>query len=234
MVAKKSVKKKPEKSLAKKVPVRKKKAAKKSPEKKTPAKVKKKKSVSKRLGRPKSITVEEYNKLWLAYNERQSVKHCSEKAGVGYECAHRYILGEGRPKDGMMQIRQRFLTAMAEAQEREEQTLVEWQMSQLKDAKSVLGLHLAEFGVHQRDVKARVAEHDRVIKENPQSTKSPILAMSLDRLVSSYERMTRLIEHLMGAADMSVEHREKSRFAGWTREEKVLFATKGIFPEHER
>ena len=131
-----------------------------------------------------------------------------------------------------MPIRARYLLATAEAQAHEEQTLAEWQSTQVKDLKRIVSLHVAEFAMIQKHATQR---HDRFeAAQKKDKLALPELEVSIDRLSQSLERVVHLTERLLGAADLTVEHKSHSRFAGWTDDEKMDYATRGILPEHAR
>ncbi len=178
------------------------------------------------------LTVGAYNIMWTEYCQHQSVSKCAKAVGIRYETARRYILGKGRPEDGLMPIRARYLEAMAEAQEEQEQTLAEWQRDQVKDMKRIVSLHMAEFALIQKHATQRIKRYEDALRKEPLAL--PELEVSMDRLSQSMDRMIRLTEHLMGGSDLKIEHKQENMFATWTDEEKLLYATKGILPEHAR
>lgn len=199
-------------------------AAKKKPVKKPPAKSQK--------GEPKKITAPIYNVMWEEYCNSQSVTRCAKAANVSVVTARKYITGKASPKDGLEPIRKRYLKATAEAQQKQEQTLAEWQFTQATELKKVVALHVAEFALLQKHTTQRIKRYEVQLKKKPESL--PEIEISLDRLVNSMDKVIRLTEHLLGGNDLNVEIKSTSKFAGWTKEEKLAWATKGILPEHER
>jgi len=189
-------------------------------------------------GEPDRLTTEQYNKMWMEYCKSQSIKKCALAAGVKYETARRYVTGEGRPDDGLVPIKARWIQATAEAQAKEEQSLAAWQREQTKHLKKIINLHVQEYVMIQEHAKARMERYRQAQEEAKQkgdvAMPLPELEVGIDRLTQSLERAVRLCEHLLGGSDITVEHRAESRFADWTEEEKMLYATKGILPEHER
>lgn len=186
---------------------------------------------------PPQIGAEKYNAMWKAYCEQPSINHVSKVAGVTPDTARKYILGPGAPGHGMPPIRQRYLESMASMQEQQERSLIEFQKETVGDVSNVLSLHIGEFGIIQKAINSRLEEYEekkRAAKAQGVAPPPPESMVSIDKLAASYDKMVRLMEHLMGQADLTIEAKEKSRFAGWSTEEKMAYATKGIIPERAR
>lgn len=186
-------------------------------------------------GTIRTIEIRQYNEMWREYCETQSIQKCAEAAGVGYDTARKYITGPGEPELGMVPIRQRHIQAMAEAQQQEELTLAQFQAQMFKNMTRLIDLHVGEIGMAQKDLIARVDAFDtKKARAKPGEIVLPDIPVTLDKLVKSFDTAVRLAEHLMGGADVSIETRDRSRFEGWTKEERDDYITKGIVPEHAR
>lgn len=182
-----------------------------------------------------TIKAHQYNAMWEEYCKSQSIQKCAEAAGVGYKTASKYITGKGEPMKGLVPIRERYINAMAEMQEEQELTLAQFQAAQFQDVQRILKMHMGELSVLQKDLVARNDKYE-ADKKAAKTGEVPLpeCPMTLDKLAKSMDTMVRLAEHLLGGADMSIETRDRSRFEGWTKEERDDFTIRGIWPERYR
>jgi hypothetical protein len=175
------------------------------------------------------ISADQYNALWRAWVERQSMTFAAEAVGVAVGTARRYIDGDGDPVRGMEPIRKRWLRVQARSQAEEEQGILEYRRKQMKLVTRAIDTVGAELELARADVVERVRAL-RVAAEKGEA--GPKASQSLEKLTSSIDRMVRLGERLLGGPDVVRENRDRPAFDTWTVEELVEYSTTGRVPAH--
>jgi hypothetical protein len=174
------------------------------------------------------ISMQTYNALTKAYFETQNVTEAARLAGTSRATARYYIDGPGRPKDGMLNIRERWLAVQAAAQEEEELTLLAFQRGEMKFARRALSAVRGEFELAIADVSRRLASY----KADPKT--APSRELNLMKAIEAYERISRHIEHLLGASDQTITHRAADPLDDLDDAEAIAYATRGILPASMR
>lgn len=154
-------------------------------------------------GAPK-IKVSTYQKMWKAYQQKQSVEHVRRTCRVAWRTADKYI-DEGDPSRGMEPLRDRFAKIMEKAQRDEDYGLVKARRDTLKLI---------------RAYKTKLARRIASIEEKDMSAS----------IGSEIDRVARLEEEMLTKAppsDQSVE----ALFEGWTDEEMDEYSKTGKWPD---
>ena len=175
------------------------------------------------------ITVQQYNEMWDAYCEQQSVEHVVKATRITRRTVAKYVTGGGDPKRGLSPIAERFKRSMAMAQAEDEMSLVRYRKEQFELVGKSINLMTGEMMLLQEDIKRRIAAFKDGKGQEP-----PRVATSLDKLTQSLDRMVRLGERLLGGPDHVQESRGEAWYAEWTTEEMVEFAASGKIPERDR
>lgn len=174
------------------------------------------------------ITVESYNKLQDAYFIRQSVSYAAKEAGVNPKTAKIYIEGPGKPEVGLVPIKQVWLDYHTEAQEKKQITLARFQEEQLKEMQEILGTTLGELKL----VRAEVVRRLNAYKAS--GGKEIETGATMSSALRSYEKAYKLMERMLGRADLTVEAQGETRYQNWTDEEMVTYMETGLVPAHAR
>jgi hypothetical protein len=176
------------------------------------------------------INAEQYNAMWRAWVERQTIAFVAERVGVSPTTARDYVDGEGDPQRGMEPIRRRWLRIQARSQAEEEQTILEYRRKQMRLVTQALDTVSGELALARADVVERVKALQEATKKG---LAGPRASQSLDKLTSSIDRMVRLGERLLGGPDVVRENRDRGdSFETWTVEELTEYATTGRVPPH--
>jgi hypothetical protein len=184
-------------------------------------------------GKPPRISSDTYNKLWLAYNEKQVLDYCAKKAGVNRRTAERYIDGPGAPEYMMHPIAARYARVQSTAQDEEDLTLAKFRSEMLKDViLPSMKIVMSERVLLSKDAAARLEEAQKAKKGD----KIKGARVGLESLTRSIDRMIRLGEKMLGGADIKVEGSGgiERKFADWTEEELLEYGTTGKVPERLR
>lgn len=158
-------------------------------------------------GRP--VTIDVYNAMYAAYMEQQSARYVAEQCGVDRRTALRYV-DKGDPKRNLRPLKDRFDAVQTQAQTKQDYDLARAR-SEVQGAARVM--------------LARVAQ--RIASVDPAE-------IDANRLATILKDTQVVLERTLGVADASVDVRAEGRFAHWTLEELIDFATKGVAPEHDR
>lgn len=150
------------------------------------------------------IAVSTYQKMWAAYQQRQSVEHVRKACRVSWRTADKYI-DEGDPTRGMEPLRDRFAKVMQKAQRDEDYGLV-------KARRDTLTLI--------RAYKTKLANRIKTITTDNMSAS----------IGNEIDRIARLEEELLTKAPPSDQTAE-ALFEGWTDEEMEAYAQTGKWPD---
>lgn len=175
------------------------------------------------------INAEQYNAMWRAWVERQSVAFVAEAAGISPGTVRDYVDGNGDPARGMEPIRRRWLRVQARTQAEEEQSILEYRRKQMRLVTQALDTVSGELALARADVVERVKALQEASKKG---LAGPRASQSLDKLTASIDRMVRLGERLLGGPDVVSERRDRPTFETWTVEELTEYATTGRVPAH--
>lgn len=150
------------------------------------------------------VSLETYQRMWEAYQEKQSVEHVRRRVGISWRTADKYI-DKGDPSRGLEGLRDRFARVMQKAQRQEEYGLARARADTLKLI---------------RAYKSKLAQRIKAIDLKDMST---AIGVELDRVARLEDEM------LMKAPP--VDQTAESLFAGWTEEELEEYAKTGRWPD---
>ncbi len=174
------------------------------------------------------LNVDTYNRMQTAYFEKQSLRYVVKAARVAARTAKFYVEGPGKPDFGFVPIKQVWLDIQIEAQERVQLTLVKFREDQIKEAQEIVGTSVAELKLVRAEVFRRVTKY----KES--AGKDIETGASLGSALGSYGQAVRLVEHLLGGADVTMEHRGIDKYRDWTDDEIINYLETGRVPDHAR
>jgi len=174
------------------------------------------------------ITAETYNKLQDAYFGRQTVNHAATVAKVSNKTAKYYIEGPGKPEVGLVPIKQLWLDAQVEAQERKQLTLVRFQEAQVKELEEIVGTTLGELKL----VRAEVVRRLNNFKAS--AGKEIETGATMSSALKSYERACKLMERMLGRPDMTLKAEGEDKYKNWSDDEIIDFMATGKVPDHAR
>ena len=178
----------------------------------------------------RTLTAKQYNEMWRAYAERQTVEHVAKATGLNVRLVRRYVSGRGDPNRGMEPIKKRWLRVQSQAQAEEELTLVQFRREQMKLVQGAIKAASEELLLMREDIRRRIKAY-----KDSEGKASPVVGTSLDKLTQSIDRMVRLGERILGGPDQIKENRVGiDRFENWTIEELVEYSTTGRVPDHDR
>ena len=213
-----------------------------SPGGKRPSNRKPKRKAKNSGGRPPGITGEKYNQMYMAYRQKQTVKHVSDTVGCSYETAKFYVNGPGRPTDGMEPIRERYLRAERARQETQDDVEGERIKKRLRFIDALLNLAEGETILYQKDLKIRMEQYEKDLDEwsrKPIGSRGepprPVSRMSLVAVTKVADKMGRMEQYMKGGHDQMIGISDPSaRFERYTEEELLELAMKGRIPDHDR
>lgn len=185
-------------------------------------------STSKKENRSPKINVDTYNKLQEAYFRHQNISQAARDAGVSQKTAKVYIDGPGKPEIGFIPIKQVWLDVQTESQERRQLSLVKFQEKMSAELEGIIETNIAELRLIRADVQRRV----KAFKDSGGVTIETGTTMNTS--LRTFEKAVRLMERLLGAADITIKAEGEDRYARWTDEEIVAFMQTGTYPAHER
>ena len=151
----------------------------------------------------RKVSLELYQRMWEAYQVKQSVQHVARATGVAWITASRYV-EEGDDSRGLKPLRDRFAKIMQNAQRYEDYNLALARADTLKLV---------------RAYKVRLAER---VKRIQQEDMSASIAVEIDRCA-------RLEEDLLGKAPPD-NRKVEALFEGWTDQELEEYAMTGRWP----
>lgn len=176
------------------------------------------------------LTAAQYNALWAAYQERQTLRHCARATGLALSTCQNYITGPGAPEMGMEPLRDRWLRVQAAAQEEQELTVLTLRRAEMDWARKQLTALHGEMELALADVRRRVQ-----LYQAAGGQEAPKRELGLGELVGAYERAVRLAEHLLGGPDVTVAGaRGFDPLDSLTEDEALAYATAGVLPESVR
>lgn len=179
--------------------------------------------------RAPKITTAQYNALQQSYFAQQSIDRAAKTAGMSWKAASYYIEGPGKPRVGMVPIRQMWLDVQAEAQEKQQLTLLKFHEDQQKELQEIIDTNLAELRLIRAEVYARVKK----FRESKGQTVETGASMS--SAFRSYERAVKLMERVLGAPDLTLKNANaEDRYRDWSDEEIIEYMVSGAVPEHAR
>jgi len=103
-----------------------------------------------------AISVDKYNEMWAAYQERQSGLYVATRCGVSPPTARRYI-NDGDPSRGLKPLRKRFQEVQRDAALRADYTLAKATAATLRTTRTLK----AVVANQARDLKAKGVHLDR-------------------------------------------------------------------------
>lgn len=190
-------------------------------------------TVASRAGRVPSaprLTAAQYNAIWAAYQDRQTIRHCARATGITASTVQNYITGPGAPEMGMEPIRERWLRVQAAAQEEQELTVLTLRRAEMDWARKQLTALHGEMELALADVRRRVQ-----LYQAAGGAEAPKRELGLGELVGAYEKAVRLTEHLLGGPDVTVAGaRGYDPLDSLTEEEALAYATTGVLPASVR
>lgn len=155
-----------------------------------------------------SLSIDNYNRAYRAYVDKQSPTHVAKTVGIPKATASRYI-EKGDPARGLKPLKDRFQAAMAKEQAREDYTLEKQRGETQRIARAFMGM---------------VAERIKLM--NP-------VEVGPDSIPNAVKKLQEVLERTQGVADQTVAVTAVDRFATWTVEEMKLYAQTGEVPEHD-
>jgi hypothetical protein len=155
------------------------------------------------------ISVEKYNEMYAAYNERQTIRHVARVCQVNQITARKYI-EEGDWNRKLPAIKARWEKTQQQAQMAEDYTIVKARR---------------EVQTVARAFMQRVAK--RISELNPKE-------LSADKLISQLQTTQAILERTLGVSDATVSIKQEDPFHGWTTEDLLEFARSGTLPEYAR
>ena len=201
----------------------------------------KSKALAKRA-QPPRISPEQYNAMYQAYKEKQSVSHVSKTCKVTYETAEHYINGKAKPDYAMEQIKERYLRAEKAKHTEEDRTDIQRAKERLRLVDAVINLAGGEAMIYQHDLKNRIAHYEEQVIEwqnKPPATRGEPpeapRAISLGALGKLLDRMVRTEQYLRGGVDKVLGVIDAgNRFSRYSDDELLELAYTGRVPDHDR
>jgi hypothetical protein len=174
------------------------------------------------------ITIDQYNAMFRAYQEKPSILHAAKVAGVSARAATRYIEGPGAPEEGMEPIAARIARIHAAVQEHQDLTLRDFKRTEVKVWQEALKTSEVELALH----RARLAK----MMKAAQSGEDPEPAQPLLNAVRTRDTATRMVERLLDAPDLTIAKRDlgPDPLLDMSEEELVAYARTGLLPERHR
>jgi hypothetical protein len=187
---------------------------------------------SKRADKNQLVTVVEYNALWEEYQRSQSTIKAAEFSGVNYDTARKYITGPGDPERGFMPIAHRWRVLQTQRQHVEVITLTAYRRAEIATIANMLAVLRGEFKIAAGDVESRLEAY-RHAREAAAASGQPSprgeRELTLDKLMASYEKISRLGEHYLGGPDQ-IHAMARDPLDEVSEEEAKLYITRGVVP----
>lgn len=159
-------------------------------------------------GEPTIITMAQYEAMFDAWNERQNVSHVARVTKLSRTTCTKYLTGRADPKNGMPQIRRRWLAIQTKVQEKVADTLVTARAKNL---------------TYVRLLKSKFAE--KLMQ------KFDVDKLDENRMPASLKDLVLLEERLLGADDVKVNVSVDSKFAGWSIQDIERYINTGREPD---
>jgi hypothetical protein len=174
------------------------------------------------------ITVDQYNALFRAYQEKPSILHAAKAAGVSARAATRYIEGPGAPEEGLEPIAARVARINRAVQEHQDLTLREFKRGEVRVWLEALKTSEVELALHRIRLANQLKDAQAGTAVEPEQ---PLLAAIRGR-----DTAARMVERLLDAPDVTVASRRlgPDPLDDMTEEELLAYGRTGVLPERHR
>lgn len=191
--------------------------------------------------RPPKITGADYNRMYKAYCEIQTVKHVADTVGCTYDTAKFYVNGPAKPEYEMPPIRERYARAERAKQSAEDDAEGERLAHRMRLVSAIVNMVEGETVAYQQDLSVRLDQYKKELEDwNNADPKErgkpprPLGRMSLVAVSKVIDKMVRAEQFLRGGPDQITGVAGTQRFEKYSDAELEELSRTGRIPDHDR